>query len=296
MPYDLLFFFIENKLQSQATQVWLRNSLANDYWEFAQSDLDLTVWVEGGMEQAAKTWLEIIPLRKLLVGGEVHVFASAVVAKYLPYANPLELARDPRLAVRLSFDRLPTRAEKVAYLVKSIQSDKKLAILPSIRQRKWRWILAQLGLELPVRELTREVLIREVLKPLAPWLAAFSVEDIVCVLGSTDNPADLRTLEAMLKPNQEAWFDQRVARDTRLLEQLDEEFHEYLAAMVSWEIWGISPLVQLTCGLTLLQLTQHSQNQVRLIEHLKISPARRHFLVEGFKQLLADYELIRDRF
>ncbi len=298
IPYTLLFHLTKRSLKTPDCDLWLRNSLANDYWEFAQSDLDLTVWANGGMKDAAILWPRIKSMRKMLLGGEIHIFPSDLVSKYLAYANPLELGRDPLLAAKISFTRKPTKYEKIAFLVKSLINDKKLASQPGLRRKKWLWILKSVDPDyqfLPLN-FSCEYIISKFLKPLAPWLDLFSAEEISFVLRTPQCPIELSGLEKMLKPNQQIWFDLEISEDSLLLERAGSEFQVYLFSMMSWEVWGIFPLVQLTCGLTLLQLSQHIKNQMRLIDQLEISDERKLFLKNGFIQLQNDYDSIRDRF
>lgn len=298
IPYEILLKLVRQRLEPPACDVWLRNSLANNYWEFAQSDLDLTVWISGGMQDAALCWPSIKASRNLLLGGEIHIFPSDLVPKYVAYANPLELKRDSVLARRLNFERAPTKYEKIVFLVKSLLSDKKLATQPDLRKKKWHFILSSVEKsfdKLPMN-FNQEYVIREFLKPLAPWLDGYSVKDISQSLG-THRYAEMPTrLDKMLKPNQYPWFDPRIEGDFTLLEGAGPDFQEFLFSMICWEIWGIFPLVQLTCGLSLLQLSQHTENQTRLINLLELSEDRKVFLKNGFSQLRDDYSLIRDSF
>lgn len=297
-PYEALFNLTKTKLQSPSCDVWLRNSLANDYWEFAQSDLDLTVWVTGGFRDAAAKWPKIKAQRYLLIGGEIHVFPAELVPKYVNYANPLELGRDPILASKISFKRKPTNSEKIAFIIKSLLNDKKLAHQPNLRRRKWHFILSslELGFERLPPSFNCEYVVANFLKPNVSWLQAFSVEEICLVLGTSKCPVELSNLEKMLKPNQQVWFDQTGSEDAKIIEEAREDFLEYLFSMMCWEVWGIFPLVQLTCGLTLLQLSQHINNQLRLLDALLLSSERKEFLRKGFLELQSDYSSIRDSF
>jgi hypothetical protein len=208
------------------------------------------------------------------------------------------LNRDPVLARRLNFDRSPTKYEKIVFLVKSLLSDKKLAIQPSLRKKKWHFILSSVEKsfdKLPIN-FNRDYVIAEFLKPLAPWLDGYSVEDISQSLG-THRYAEMPTrLDKMLKPNQYPWFDPQIEGDFSLLEGAGPDFQEFLFSMICWEIWGIFPLVQLTCGLSLLQLSQHTQNQTRLVNLLDVAEERKIFLKKGFSQLWDEYSLIQDSF
>ena len=102
-PYALILKYLKILIKSLDAELWLRNSLRLNYWEFAQSDIDLSIWVSGGPREALRAWEVFKTKRSILLGGEVQIYASTWVAKMLPYANQWEVSRDPDLLVRSQF-------------------------------------------------------------------------------------------------------------------------------------------------------------------------------------------------
>lgn len=286
-PYALLIKYLKAQTDSLGAQLWLRNSLRLGYWEFAQSDIDLAIWVKGGAGEALQVWHTLKSKRFALLGGEVQIYSSDWVHKMLPYANPWEVARDPDLLRHAKFaPAAGTAHEQLVFLIKMLSSDKELWVNAASRQKKWQYHLAQLGIRLegPV---TGEFVCGLIFERLdfvdveyAALEAYFHTPRPVPAL-----PTAATDLDRLLNPNKYCWFAQATAQDEIFLRKLDERGHAYLATLMSWEVWGLFPLTQVVQELSQLQLEGHIINQRRLLERLVVPTAH---LQSGFS-LLTDY-------
>jgi|GEM_PF-4572829 len=286
-PYAILIKYLKAQIDSLGAKLWLRNSLRLGYWEFAQSDIDLAIWVKGGAREALQVWNKLKSKRFALLGGEVQIYSSDWVHKMLPYANPWEVARDPDLLHHTKFTPAPgTVPERLVFLIKMLASDKELWVNPASRQKKWQYHLTQLGIVFdgPV---TGELVCRLIFERLdfvdveyAALEAYFHTPRPVPAL-----PTAATDLDRLLTPNKYCWFAQATAQDEIFLSKLDEQGHAYLATMMSWEVWGLFPLTQVVQELSQIQLEGHIVNQRRLLEHLVVPTAP---LQSGFT-LLTDY-------
>lgn len=283
--YDWPLGQLRSHLDLGPEQIWVRNSLALDYWELGLSDIDLSIWVEGDVYACVAVWQKLQPHLPLLIGGEVHIYSAPLVRALLPMANPWELRRDPGLLQKTRFTPNFVRpSAATVFLARMLQADRRLRHDPTNRQRKWRDHLR--ALDLPVPALITWSGLVDLLHQRAPF-QHFSRAELEHEL-SYEGPHDhyqAGVLGRILRANHHIWGDIVRTDDEVALAQMSDDAHGYLADMVAWEIWGISPLTQIICGYDPDLLKGFWGIQRWLIQHLRISAERRHELSLGFDAL-----------
>jgi hypothetical protein len=287
-PYELMLSLARFRVQKACptASVWARNSFALDHWIFAMSDLDLSIWVNGGAREAQRAWDALkTGARWNLLGGETHVYCSEALSLFLPFGNPWELHRDPLLLERLGHrPPSPTPAQTLTYFVRQLLADQSLLNHPEARVGKWQRHFTALGLPFPqpfgVTALAQRLVDTEVFAP-------FPAEEIVTALETRDPPPALKRL---LFPNQHVWCYLEAELDHQFVRQLPAAGHEYLAAMVEWEIWGLSPFTLVMAGFDATNLRGHWANQTSLIQLLTLTDDRRAGLTQGMSDLLHFYD------
>lgn len=262
----------------------MRNSLATGHWLFAESDLDLSIWVEGGAREAQLAWDAVRRrARWWLLGGEVQIYASQAVWDFLPFSNPWELARDPGLLAHTGWtSSAASEAQTVTFLVRQLIADHGLRYDPASRARRWENHLARMGHELP-QPFALDGLVAQLRGHAA--FAKYDHADLVDGLAAGPQGP----LGRLLFPNQCVWFQNDVEGDRRFIDGLTPEVLDYLAATLDWEVWGLSPFTLVTAGHTLEGLRGHVQNMHLFLEFLPLPAARAQRLRRGFERLLSYY-------
>ncbi len=286
LPYDLLLTAARLRVRRHVprSDIWVRNSLATGHWLFAESDLDLSIWVEGGAREARAAWDAIRPgAHWWLLGGEVQIYASDVVWDFLPFSNPLELARDPGLLAHTGWTSTPfSEAQGVAFLVRQLIADRGLRYDPASRARRWENHLARMGHALPDPFGLSGLV--EILRGYQAFAGHGCAE---LVQGLEEGPRG--RLGRLLFPNQHVWLQGDGDGDRRFLDGVSSHVHDYLAATLDWEVWGLSPFTLVTEGHSLEDLRGHVRNMQLLVERLPLPAARGQRLRRGFDQLLSFY-------
>lgn len=293
-PYRLLLETLIRLSGLEKSNAWLRNSLALDYWELGLSDLDLSIWNEGGVVSAVNAWRKVIPYRKLLLGGEVQVYSSDYVDKFIAYANPWELRRDPHLLRKLEYQINFTHPMHLTvFLVRMLLADTGLRKNIEGRQRKWREHLRAMQLPVP-RVITWEYLV-DLLHTREPFLHYQKEELGEALLKTEHDSYNANGLDRLINANHHVWDDIVQSEDQFWFSTYPSSIHEFLAAMVEWEIWGVFSLGPVTEGLDINLLGGFWLNQRRLIRLLKITQERKESLLNGIDLLENFYRPITDR-
>jgi hypothetical protein len=286
LPYELLLTAARLRVRRQVprSDIWVRNSLATGHWLFAQSDLDLSIWVEGGALDAQRAWDAVRRhARWWLLGGEVHIYSARAVWDFLPYSNPWELARDPRLLAQTGWtSSAASDAQSTTFLVRQLIADNGLRYDPASRARRWENHLARMGHALPspfdlpgLVELLRHY----------PAFAGHGRDELLAGLEAGPQGP----LGRLLFPNQRVWFQNDVDGDRRFVDGLTPAVLDYLAATLDWEVWGLSPFTLVTAGHSLENLRGHARNMQLFLEFLPLPAARVQRLRRGFDRLLSYY-------
>lgn len=246
-------------------RVWRRNSLVLDYWD-KQSDLDLTLY-STTQKQLPKSVLVLWRLCRRF--GEWAAFSSED-RRWVSVANPLELARDPRLMAEMGApSRMPTRPEAFVFWLRmvglnsgSMQIDFSKIL---VRSRKWSFHRSQLhkavGLTVnsPFPDYVEEM--GEALAPIpkSDWLEQ----------------------KSFLLPHQ--WLGEVRSSDVPAVEPLVSsvpDLNQVARAQVQWEVWGLLSQIRL------------ENNRVAIEEHLlnlaKIFPETddMHVMLKSFIEYL----------
>jgi hypothetical protein len=131
-------------------RAWARNSLALGYCS-ESSDLDITLFSRGSDPLPVSVFVLARVLRRC---GEWAAF-SAADREWAEEANPLELARDPRLVRELGMvPRQATRAECFVFWLRMSGADKTADLDERFlwkKERKWRFHLRTLERESKIR-------------------------------------------------------------------------------------------------------------------------------------------------
>lgn len=244
---------------------WRRNSLALGYWD-KQSDLDLTLY---STTQTQLPKSVVILWRLCRRFGEWAAFSSED-RRWVSVANPLELARDPRLMAEMGAPgRIPTRPEAFVFWLRmvglnigSMQIDFPRIV---VRPRKWNFHQSQL----------QDALSLTVNSPFPR-----SVEET----GEALTPIPKRDWvdqKRFLLPHQ--WLGEVRGSGSLVVEPLVSpitSLNEVARAQVQWEVWGLLSQIRL------------ANNQVAVEEHLsnlaKIFPDTddMHILLRSFIEYL----------
>lgn len=205
-------------------RAWKRNSLALGYWS-ERSDLDLTLFSRSAapLSPAMRALWRIF--RRF---GEWAAYTGAN-AGFAPLANPLELARDPKLA-RLFGSRSATRGEAFVFLLRMRDADAHLPGASVTRERKWNYhrkaVETETGLRsgCPFPDFVEELLAGLSPVPVASW----------------------GEHEALLRPHR--WLGGALASGVSIHGYFAEaapSLIEVARLQVSWEIWGLLGQVRL---------------------------------------------------
>ena len=286
-PYDWLLALLIGRSGLASSSVWVRNSLALDYWELGLSDLDLTVLVEGDAHAALDAWSQLRPLRMLLIGGEVQIYTHKGAIHLMSYANPWELRRDPGLLRRL--ECLPSFANpmhRTVFLTRMLLADSGLIKFPWGRQRKWREHLQ--AMQLPVPATITWAYLVDLLHAQPPFDNFLRSELEETLLSSRHNSHEASALNRLIRANNHIWGEFVKEQDDQCLNDYSPQAHEFLACMVEWEIWGLSSFTPVTTNQDLAGLVGFWNIQQRLINSLRIDSKRKQWLLDGF-DYLANY-------
>ncbi len=286
LPYKLLFTLIRALSGLPDDKLWLRNSLALDYWELGLSDLDLSLYSKGGSSEAAALWSRFQGFRFLSLGGEVQVYSETQLERLLTFCNYFEAQRDPKLSARMAtVKRTAHPLEANVFLIKMLMSDKGLRRSPELRHRKWERMIGLLerpplnsvSMRSVYEELYQHSLLRNTFSSDELWQ---SIE--------TPHEGSLRA-QLVLEPNKVVITAERLPRLVEALSQLPRELHGLISMHQRWEIWGLSCLTPITHGFSKENLFHHISNQVALTGLLNIEKSIREELCEGFEVLREYY-------
>ena len=290
-PYDVMLGAVRRILKDGRTTVWPRNSLALGYWEFGSSDIDLSVWVEGGAQEVRQTWSRVQPWKWMLLGGETQIYSSSMIERFLSYANPFELMRDPLLIEKLGYPHLrKSEGQKTTFLARMLLADHVLKFDHHAHAGKWGHHLRFMGYsEATPKDFGSLV---ELLHQTEAF-KEFSFEELAETILMPKPQSQLQTsfLQKLLYSNHHPWLDQAKAKDIEDLGKASQAQHEYLAHMIEWEIWGLFPMTIVIHGIPFKGLEHHILNQTRLLEHLRLSSDKKMHIQAGFTQLLDLYRL-----
>ncbi len=158
LPYSLALATIRSmvqmRLRTRSPRIWARHSFLDSaaFVPFV-SDLDLTCWFDSAPDIA--TVEKTLQIRSRLARwmpwlGEINLYAAGEARAFAPFANPLELARDPRtLELLPGARRSADSAERSVFILRGIESDvRHLLMHPEVRTPKWRSHLSAIGHEL----------------------------------------------------------------------------------------------------------------------------------------------------
>lgn len=295
-PYQKLFQLLTCIVSNSKTILWLRNSFALNYWTFGLSDLDLSVWIEGGVVESLTSWKKIRSVKYLLIGGEVQIYCSEQVMHFINYANCWELRRDPELLKKINFiPQFNYEMELTVFLARSLVADKGLRRDSFNRQKKWQEHLKAFKFESLPMEVTWEYLVG-VLSKREPF-NSFARQDLEKAFDSKSDVLKLSgVVEKLIFSNHYVWGKEHLEQDLEILANGNESIHQFIYFQVCWEVWGLSPLTLVTNELNHLQLEGHIRNQKRLVEMLKITSTQRDWLHEGLDRLEKLYIPIKDMY
>jgi hypothetical protein len=216
-----------------------RNSLALGYWS-ERSDLDVTIYSRTN----APLGRPVLFLWKLFRRtGEWAAYTERDLA-WGSFANPFELARDPKLS-RLAGPRAATGAEGFVFLRRMLGSDAYLRAAD--RRRKWEFHRRALEESLGIR----------CVQPYPGFL-----DDLDRFLAPAPVAAGYAP-QLALEPHR--WLVGAIAANDVLegrLREFDPELVSVAAAQVDWEIWGLLGQVRLRRNRR--DVVEHMENLGRL--------------------------------
>ena len=223
---------------------WKRNSLALGYWT-ETSDLDLTLYCASDVplpKITIKLWRAFSPC------GEWAAYTASDL-KWANFANPFELARDPRLKAKVEA-RKPSGTEAFVFWLHMFDSDGKVRgsdpVARASRRSKWRFHRHQLeSAGFLVEDRPFPEFVAQTLAALAP-AEIFAPEN-----------------ESLCRPQR--WLSQtfpgEVAKD-QIFTQCPAALTEVARAQIHWELWGL--LGQIRLRGNLIEVTAHFQNLANL--------------------------------
>lgn len=293
-PYRQLLALLMQKSGIGPQNLWLRNSLVLDYWEFGLSDLDVAVWVDGGASEANEAWRRVSPHRRLLMGGEVQLYSSEWVRRFVAYGNPWELRRDPQLLRRLEYvPSFSNPHHATLFLMRMLKADRGLQRDPVGRQRKWREHLRAMQWPVPAF-ITWEYLVGE-LALRAPF-QEYSDAELSASLTKTEHTFyNFSALDRLVHANHHVWDQFVKEEDQSCLESFSAQAHEHLACLIEWEVWGVSTLASITSGYEPKSLLGYWYNLRKLIGLLKVDRERSQWLLDGVALLEEFYRPLTDQ-
>lgn len=131
-------------------QFWSRNSIFEGNFVFGVSDLDVTAMSEIPLDskQMNEFYKKYLSVKKVYPWiGEINLYARTDLPTLKDIINPLEANRDKILIQELGGIKDPTTAEKCAFILRMLYSDrKKLKANPELRQKKWQGHFRHLGI------------------------------------------------------------------------------------------------------------------------------------------------------
>lgn len=261
--YLIPFWIFRLLLKSHSGTLWFRNSLAFKDIIFGFSDIDLTFYFESSFDR--KSVLEIEKKLKLLKYvfphlGEISYYDHELLSEFLPYANPLELARDPMLIKRenLKDHLLINHCDKIVFALNWLRNDlHKMKKSFSSREKKIKRFLSSLDIKEDLSELQKwsDVLFvvqKNVFKVVVKkeelfinFFAKFYVIDIKDEQSINEfyneNP-DLRICFLICYP--QIWIGPALKfegfeDDLDLLKGCSEDLVAVFKAQIAWEEWGL---------------------------------------------------------
>jgi hypothetical protein len=177
--------------------------------------------------------------------GEFNIYTFRDVMDFIPLANPFELRRDPYLIEKTGF--VPsggTLGEKIVFLLRGLQADKKnlFASTSALREKKWRRAFSIAGLP-QFENFGLAVLVHEVAKLIreamvgVPNRAPLDVDPVGNTLEDTilhylEHDDALSTEVKMLFSNYFLW-------DVHEAIHVAHPLRDIVHAQLKWEAWGI---------------------------------------------------------
>jgi hypothetical protein len=242
MLYRLLFFLNLPLLKLISKKIWFRNSLYFKRVVLGLSDFDLAVFLEKKVDaQKQKDILFINKILKRTLGrmGEMVIYSQVDLETFLPFANPLELKRDPYFS---SHDCKATKAQRWCFFIKMYNSDRdKIDRYPALRVRKWSYLFEILGFDVELNAKNLKLKLNEIADTLSGSENVISIDDLL--------------------------FSPTLWTEFQKLNTLNSWEREVLTELVKWEIWG---LYTQRVFLNRENLEKHKENLKSLCElHLK---------------------------
>jgi hypothetical protein len=290
LPYNFIYFLVLKFIGLNRKRVWFRNSLALNYWQFALSDVDLSIMAKD-LDQAIATSIVLKDLRWLLLGGEVQVYREDSVAQFIESGNVYEIQRDPILCKYLDFSREGSDYEKAFFIFKSLLSDKQISLYPELRQEKWKSHFRLIGKEMDFFA-NKENLINFfcsydfIKNDMSPNQLA------ICLDPKSRESADIYPF---LFSNQIAWVSDDSESYIRLVKEASLEINEFIHCSIMWEVWGLYPMAQLFIESNFSQIFDHLQNQHALLSILKIDEEKKEKTSKVLDLLIEQYKKIQEK-
>lgn len=282
-PYELLYKLLSLTLGRNNSEVWLRNSLALDYWQFGLSDIDLSIYCSTN-KYALEAIQTLKSVRLLLLGGEVQIYTSEQLEIFFDYANPIELRRDPHLLSKQKITKKPDELDEVVFLLKMLLSDHSLDTIPGLREPKWRTNFKLI--EKPLKKFSKhKILIAIHRYPVIGDNISFSDFESFFLRPQIDH-----MLAPLFLSNKIAWHTDEARSMLDEVSELNPKLHQLLNRWQQWEIWGLSVFTPLTHRFSKESFFSHLISQNTLNHALNLPLAERDKVDSGFRALRSFYD------
>lgn len=288
LPYSTAFFIVRFSLRfnNSALQIWTRHSIELGTFVLGISDLDLTVMSKTfTRSQFQKITKKLSFWKKIFIFlGESNFYFQDTIKDFLHIANPIEIARDPKLKI---FYTLPPSEEEhyFVFIFRNLFADKKNLINnPKIRQKKWASHFKDNPISKENMSFFDDKIIIKALTEFSgikdpshkdEWAKAFAyilnIEELNEDVYSNPRPA----LVSVLIPHHTMWNHDSLAS----LKHLTSFQKKVLEKQLEWEIWGLYTQLPL--------LTNNDQ----ILNHLKnlqivATSIENHSLSQSFDSLI----------
>ena len=227
-------------------EVWPRNSFVLGSLTPGVSDLDLTFWWQkrpsaDEIERAFRfhrrfrRWLPLVT--------EINQYVQSELEMFQAFANPFELARDPRSARRMA-TRAPSLSEAVVFLLRLLDADaENLIRRPWVRKRKWQNHFDVVGAEFPNFQSPHELGLRTLVEAVADFASvprdqkALAVQELEAYFS---NPKR-RDAESLGLPSrwQGVFLPHRFAHHWNRVLNLTSDRSDLFVSQIEWEVWGL---------------------------------------------------------
>ncbi len=265
-------------------KIWPRNSYILGSLICTLSDLDLTFFATQKVEIYSKLWRYRLLKMFMPFLGEINFYHCDKVSKFLPYANSLEVGRDPILMERLNYSSTQDSSyEKIVFFLKVLESDRRnLKKIPAYRERKWKLHLEKLGWEMP-KKLSLDTLTSLLNKKLQEQNLLGKVFLKTFFSLPSKEKIDLNRVyeecsrQGLIKDYilyypfywiGSSFYHDSFDHDLELLKDLSESEARLLAEQVRWELWGLFTQLEVTPDKATLLM--HLENIKRLVAKIQI--------------------------